>query len=109
MTSQHTSDAFRISEGDTVTLETSEGGTLTATCIEKESTHSRGEAVWEIRAWILETEDGREIEFRRMDGLKSGPGESPFPEHIILHDRDADFHGGIPDEANFGYITEVRD
>lgn len=107
---EHLDDAYGISESDEITLSTSDGVTITATCTEKESQHPQDpEQVWEQTTWTLEADDGETYSFGRMDGLSPTGNPDAYPVFFPVTREVEEYRAEIPEEDQHGFIVELEE
>ena len=99
----HTDDIRTVHQGDSVTIETSQGVTYTGSC-EERMTHHPSERSGEVREQTIWTFrlDGQpgEVHCSIVDGLKSSPDGKEFPQHVELF--------AFRDEERLGYVENVE-
>ena len=97
---EHTADLRNVSEGDTVTLELSNGETLVVECFFYQNQHAdpRSGEVRETNIWRFKNDD-RLLAVSITDGLKSSPDDPDFPIHNEVWDED--------EETGLGYIESL--
>ena len=95
---ENTADLRNVVEGDTVTIETTEGARFLAECVfyEKQHADPRSGLVRETNLWQFEGDRNVAVSF--TDGLKSSPDDPEFPVHNEMWD--CDLHRGEGHECS---------
>jgi len=101
MDEEHTADLWNVNEGDHVTIETTEGTELDATCDLRnvENADPRTGEIRETTIWLFSAGERRPA-VAITQGLKSSPDDPEFPIHNKMFDR-------VHDET-LGYIETVQ-
>ena len=96
---ENTADLRNVVEGDTVTIETTEGHTFEVECVfyEKQHADPRSGEVRETNIWQFEGD--RNVAVSLTDGLKSSPDDPEFPIHNEVWEAD--------EEESIGYIESL--
>ena len=116
---ENTADLRNVVEGDTVTIETTEGHTFEAECVSYEKQHAdpRSGEVRETNVWQFEGDRNVAVSF--TDGLKSSPDDPEFetrdnesPHSCASQSCSAQFpvHNEVWDsdeEESIGYIESL--
>jgi hypothetical protein len=97
----HTDDLRNVTDGDSVTLHTTEGETFDVECNyhSVDNADPRSGEVRETKTWIFQNQAGEEICAAITDGLRSSPDDPEFPQHSQLWDSTAG--------ENLGYIESL--
>lgn len=111
---QHHPDVFDLDVGDDATLVTTAGYSIPVRVTDRQTHHSDDDTPGIFEETIIEMEHiagDRPLLCGKLEGLSPAPaGQDAYPAHFELHDPSErlDTDGWVPDEAAFGYVTEVR-
>lgn len=96
---ENTADLRNVVEGDTVTIETTDGHTLEVECVRYDKQHAdpRSGEIRETNIWQFEGDRNATVSF--TDGLKSSEDDPDFPIHNEVWDVD--------EEETLGYIESL--
>lgn len=106
MSAEHVDSAHDFEEGETATIETSEGLRATITCDKYTEHHSNDpEDVTIAQTWHFTAESGDRYLLRRTEGLRSYEWEASYPRNFPLCEHPDDAQGN---PETFGYITSIE-
>lgn len=97
---EHDSNIWDVEEGDSVTLETTDGREFDAECTSRKTEHAdpRTGQVRETEMWEFSAAEWLPV-VSITNGLKSSPDQADFPRHSEMWCMDH--------EEGLGYIEEV--
>jgi len=97
---EHCDQIRSVSEGDTVTISTTNGNIFDATCEMKDTQYAdpRSGEIRETRIWLFNAVEFMPI-VSILDGLKSSPDDPDFPVHKQVYCRDT--------EQSLGFIDRI--
>lgn len=103
---EHAEAVWKVSEGDTVTIHTTDGTTISGTCADRNRHHDPDpNSTVSQEMWTIEAADGETYQYGRVDGLaRTKEAMGTYPYFIPVHRPAEEHRSEVPDEDLFGYI-----